>query len=210
MTKVKKAADAWLLPPGTMAFVRQPKPLGLGHAVLCAERIVGDEPFAVLLDDELIVEGDLLKRLIDVQRETGGNVVAVMEVGAEETSRYGIIDPGNNSDSDVMRVEGVVEKPSVEDAPFRLAPIGRYVLTQDIFAHLSSLPRGAGGEVQLTDALAAAMDDTPLYDYRYDGYRSDCGSPEGIIEANVALGLAQPGIAGCLKDALRHRLNNAL
>lgn len=207
-TDLLDAADSWIPPPGTMAFVRQRKPLGLGHAVLCAERMVGDEPFVVLLADELIVDSGLLERLIDVQQETGGNVVAVTEVGWDQTNRYGIVDPGNNGDGEVIEVEGVVEKPPLGEAPSRLALIGRYALTHDIFSHLGSLSPGAGGEVQLTDALATAMSSTPLYAYRYDGDCFDCGSPEGIIEANVALGLGHADLAGHLTGALRHHLSS--
>ncbi len=186
-----EALEAWLPGPGQVAYTRQQEPLGLGHAVWCARNLVGDEPFAVLLADDLILaETPCLADLIAVHEETGGNVVSVMEVPRAETGRYGILDPGEERGR-VVEVRGLVEKPAPEEAPSTLSIIGRYVLLPDVFRHLDHQKKGAGGEIQLTDALAAMLGGHPFHGVRIAGRRFDCGNKAGFIEANVAFALAR-------------------
>ena len=186
-----EALDAWLPGPGQVAYTRQQEPLGLGHAVWCARALVGDEPFAVLLADDLVLGATpCLKQLCDAWESTGGNMVAVMEVPREQTNRYGILDVVAE---DGWRVEasGLVEKPEPEAAPSTVAVIGRYVLMPEVFDHLSRQETGAGGEIQLTDAIAAMIGDAPFHGLRFEGERFDCGSRAGFVQANVAFALAR-------------------
>ena len=186
-----EALDAWLPGPGQVAYTRQQEPLGLGHAVWCARALVGDEPFAVLLADDLVLGATpCLKQLCDAWEGTGGNMVAVMEVPREQTSRYGILDVVAD---DGWRVEasGLIEKPAPEEAPSTVAVIGRYVLMPEVFDHLSRQETGAGGEIQLTDAIAAMIGDAPFHGLRFEGERFDCGSRAGFVQANVAFALAR-------------------
>jgi UTP--glucose-1-phosphate uridylyltransferase len=177
------------LGPGQVAYVRQVEPLGLGHAVWCARHIVGDEPFAVLLADDLIVaEPSPLTSMIAVHEQTGGNVVLVDEVPPETTREYGIIEPGLASES-AMDVLSMVEKPDPSAAPSNLAVIGRYILTASVMKTLETTGRGAGGEIQLTDALVASIGSEPLSAVQLDGQRYDCGSKTGFIEATIRLAL---------------------
>lgn len=201
-----EALEAWLPGPGQVAYTRQQEPLGLGHAVWCARNLVGDEPFAVLLADDLILaETPCLADLIAVHEETGGNVVSVMDVPRAETGRYGILDPGEEQGR-VVEVRGLVEKPAPEDAPSTLSIIGRYVLLPDVFRHLDRQKKGAGGEIQLTDALAAMLGDRPFHGVRIAGRRFDCGNKAGFIEANVAFALARDDlrdkVAAFVREAL--------
>lgn len=202
-----EAANGWIPPGATVAFVRQHQPRGLGHAVLCAESVIGDEPFAVLLADELAADRELLGDMIKVHESTGGNVIAVTEVGMDKTHQYGIVDVGDDQGS-VMEITRVVEKPPPGEAPSRLAIIGRYILTPGIFERLRALRQGVGGEIQLTDALAAAAATTPFHAYRYEGERFDCGSADGLIEANVAFGMRRPDLASRLEGAVRRHLGD--
>jgi len=175
--------------PGQVAYVRQMKPLGLGHAVWCARHIVGNEPFAVLLADELILTDPLaLTSMIDVHERTGGNVVLVDEVPEASTGQYGIIEPGPQADS-AIEVVSMVEKPDPSVAPSNLAIVGRYVLTAPIMEILETTREGAGGEIQLTDALLASIPSQPFHAVRLDGQRYDCGSKTGLIEATLRLAL---------------------
>ena len=186
-----EALGAWLPDPGQVAYTRQQEPLGLGHAVWCARALVGAEPFAVLLADDLVLgETPCLKQLCDAWEGTGGNMVAVMEVPREQTGRYGILDVVSD---DGCRVEanGLIEKPAPETAPSTVAVIGRYILMPDVFDHLSRLETGAGGEIQLTDAIAAMIGDAPFHGLRFEGERFDCGSRAGFVQANVAFALAR-------------------
>jgi UTP--glucose-1-phosphate uridylyltransferase len=174
--------------PETESFVytRQAEPLGLGHAVLCAESIVGDEPFAVILADDLIdAEKSVVGQLADARTARGGgNVVAVEDVPRAETNRYGIVS-SEPIDSRTSRMSHIVEKPAPDKAPSTLAVVGRYVLEPEIFEHLRSIPRGAGGEIQLTDAIAGMLSSVTTFAYRYEGRRFDCGSKEGFVAATV-------------------------
>ena len=174
--------------PDTESFIytRQSEPLGLGHAVLCAEYIVGDEPFAVILADDLIdAEQSVIGQLIEARAaQSGGNVVAVEDVPRADTNRYGIVS-SDPIDGRTSRMSHIVEKPAPDKAPSTLAVVGRYVLEPEIFEHLRSIPRGAGGEVQLTDAIACMLSSDTTFAYRYQGRRFDCGSKEGFVAATV-------------------------
>ena len=172
---------------GEVVYTRQQEAKGLGHAVWCARHIVGDEPFAVMLVDDLIdAETPCLAQMVEAQRGTEGNVLAVMEVPQEHTSRYGVIDPGR-TDGRLTEVKGMVEKPKPEVAPSRLAVIGRYVLMPEVFAILDRQKPGAGGEIQLTDAMAALIGRQPFHGYRFEGQRFDFGDKLGYLEAIVAM-----------------------
>jgi UTP--glucose-1-phosphate uridylyltransferase len=172
---------------GEVVYTRQQEPKGLGHAVWCARHLVGDEPFAVMLVDDLIdAETPCLAQMVEAQAKTEGNLLAVMEVPREHTSRYGVIDPGA-SDGRLTEVRGMVEKPEPEVAPSRLAVIGRYVLLPEVFAILGRQGPGAGGEIQLTDAMAAMIGRRPFHGYRFEGRRFDCGDKLGYLEAIMAM-----------------------
>lgn len=189
-------------PPGGIVYTRQQRPLGLGHAVWCARHAVGREPFAVILVDDLIHgAAPCIGQLIEAHRRTGGNVVAVMEVPAEQTARYGVIDPGAD-DGRLVEIRGLVEKPRPEVAPSRLAVIGRYVLMPEVLDHLARQEAGAGGEIQLTDAMARLIGRQPFHGLRFDGRRFDCGDKLGYLEAIVALGLDRPDLGPGLRDML--------
>ena len=175
------------LEPGRMASVRQMEPLGLGHAVWCARHLIGNEPFAVLLADELLLGSTPpLADLIEVHDQQGGNVVSVIEVPQEETGSYGIVDPGG-IDGDVLEVNGLVEKPNPDEAPSRYAIAGRYVLDPAVMTILGEGKRGAGGEIQLTDAMSSLIGSAPFHAVVHRGSRYDCGTKIGFLEANVAL-----------------------
>jgi UTP--glucose-1-phosphate uridylyltransferase len=167
-------------------YIRQPEPLGLGHAVLCAEPVVGDEPFAVILADDLIDSArPVIGQLMEARAARGGgNVLAVEDVPREDTSRYGIVS-AERIDERTSRVKHIVEKPEPADAPSTLAVLGRYVLEPGIFDHLRTIPRGSGGEIQLTDAIARLLAAGSTYGYRYEGRRFDCGSKQGFLDATV-------------------------
>ncbi len=174
---------------GQVSYTRQQSPQGLGHAVWCARHLVGDEPFAVLLADDLIKSDvSCLKQMADAHAEVGGNMVAIMNVPHEHTSRYGVIDPGDNGDR-MIQVNGLVEKPAPDVAPSNQAVVGRYILMPDVFGHLSGHEKGAGGEIQLTDALAKMIGSAPFNGYRFDGTRFDCGDKVGFLGANLAFAL---------------------
>ena len=181
-----------------VAYVRQKEQLGLGHAVLMAKDVVGHEPFAVILSDDVTVaDRPVIGQLIEIYRQTHSSVVAVMEVPREETSRYGIIDPDpdfTTNDARLVKVRGVVEKPRPEDAPSNLAIIGRYVLTPRIFEKLEETPRGAGGEIQLTDAIMALTSEQDVYAYAFEGRRYDAGTTMGWLKASVELALERDDI----------------
>lgn len=188
---------------GEVVYTRQQEPKGLGHAVWCARHVVGDEPFAVMLPDDLIHAPDkpCLQQMVEAQAETGGNLIAVMEVPAEHTARYGVIDPGK-AEGRLVEVRGLVEKPKPEAAPSRLAVIGRYVLTPEVFRRLEEQKPGAGGEIQLTDAMAQLIGRQPFHGYRFEGRRFDCGDRLGYLEAIVALALAREELASEFRDML--------
>ena len=182
----------WMPGAGQIAYTRQQKPLGLGHAVWCARRLVGDAPFAVLLADDLVLaEEPCLAQMARVFAASGGNVVATMEVPREHTARYGIIASGAD-DGRIVEVAGLVEKPDPADAPSTSAVIGRYILLPEIFEFLDRQRVGADGEVQLTDALARMIGTAPVRGLRFEGERFDCGDKVGFLQANLAFGLARP------------------
>lgn len=179
-----------LLPAGQVFYTRQPEPLGLGHATWCARHLVGNEPFAQLSADDLILSDvPCLKQMIDIYNETGGNVVAVMDVPKEQVSRYGILDV-ESEDGRVVKAKGMVEKPKVDDAPSTKAIVGRYILQPQVFDYLDKMKAGAGGEIQLTDAIADTLSTVPFYGYEFAGHRFDCGSKLGFFEAQLAYALA--------------------
>lgn len=173
-------------------YVRQPKSLGLGHAVLCAEKLINEEPFAVLLADDLMVGvRPILKQMTDLFATHQCSILAVQEVPKAETQRYGIVKGTSDADR-LLRVSDFVEKPKPEFAPSNLAVAGRYILTSSVFKHIRSLPKGAGGEIQLTDGIAALLAEEKVLAYSYEGKRYDCGSKLGLLQATVDLGLAHP------------------
>jgi UTP--glucose-1-phosphate uridylyltransferase len=180
---------------GAIAYVRQHRPLGLGHAVWCANRMIGDEPFAVILPDDVIAaEKPCLQQMTEAYAETGGCMVAAMEVPPAKTSSYGILDIGTDS-GPLMKVNAMVEKPAPGTAPSNLAVIGRYILTPQVLCHLDRMQAGAGGEIQLTDAIAEEIRlGAPVNGLRFTGERFDCGSKAGFLQATVAFGLARPDL----------------
>ena len=179
---------------GAIAYVRQNRALGLGHAVWCARRLVGDEPFAVLLPDDVIAaEKACLAQMMEAYENTGGNIVAAMEVPPEKASSYGVLDIAEDMGS-IVRAKGMVEKPKKEDAPSNLAVIGRYILQPQIMDNLNKIKQGVGGEIQLTDAIAEEVPNGNVYGFRFRGQRYDCGSKAGFLQATVAFGLARPDL----------------
>jgi UTP--glucose-1-phosphate uridylyltransferase len=184
--------------PGSPVYVRQQEPLGLGHAVWCAREIVGDEPFAVLLPDELMVgEPNFLKQMVDAYAQVGGNIVGALEVPDSETDKYGIISPGA-VDGRLTEVTGLVEKPKGK-APSNLMIPGRYILQPEVMRILETQGAGAGGEIQLTDAMAQLIGQQPFHGFTFDGQRYDCGDKAGYIQANLALALARPDIGPAVR-----------
>ena len=177
---------------GAIAYLRQAKPLGLGHAVWCARRLVGEEPFAVILPDDVIAaEVPCLQQMVEAHAETGGSMVAAMEVTPDKTSSYGMLDVSEDMGA-MVRMRGMVEKPAAKDSPSNLAVIGRYVLSNRVMSHLDAIDAGAGGEIQLTDAIAREIaEGGSVYGYRFKGQRFDCGTKAGFLQATVAFGLAR-------------------
>ncbi|MFP5441243.1 MAG: UTP--glucose-1-phosphate uridylyltransferase [Gammaproteobacteria bacterium] len=191
------------LPAGvSLGAVRQPEALGLGHAVWCARALLGDEPFAVMLPDDLVLAPRAcLAQMIDAWKKTGGNLAAVEEVPAADTARYGILDV-EHDDGVLARARGLVEKPRPEAAPSRLAIIGRYILEPSVLRMLERGKRGAGGEIQLTDALADCIPQSSFHGFRFEGRRIDCGSPEGLLEASIAVAARDPALRARLRALL--------
>ena len=202
-----KGKDLGVLEPSNARFgeivsVRQQEPLGLGHAVWCARDIVGDEPFAVLLPDELMVgEPGCVAQMVEAYAKVGGNVVAALEVPDSETHKYGVIDPGA-SDGRVTEIRGMVEKPAPGTAPSNLMLPGRYILQPEVMRALDAQERGAGGEIQLTDAIAKMIGQQPVNAYRFDGDRYDCGSAAGFVIANIAMALKRSDVAPKVREFL--------
>ena len=188
------------------AFVRQPRSLGLGHAVLCAEPLVGNEPFAVLLADDLMVGPPggvpVLAQMASAFRQQGRSMLAVQEVPLEQVHRYGIV-AGEPAGGPLMRIQRIVEKPAPENAPSRMGVAGRYILTPAIFEEIRNQPKGAGGEIQLTDAIARLMAHEAVYAFQYAGKRYDCGSKEGFLEATVELALEHPQVGTAFREYLK-------
>lgn len=200
---IKEETMHSVLPQGGCSFTRQQQAKGLGHAVWCARQIVGDKPFAVLLPD-VIVRGprSCLAQLMD-QYEDGRNLLSVEEVPEEEVSKYGVIAPKGDASGNVIEMSGMVEKPERADAPSNLAVHGRYVLQPEIFDILENTGKGAGGEIQLTDAMADLMAKQPFYAVRFDGESHDCGSKAGFVMANLAFAMDRPEIAEVVRPAAK-------
>ncbi len=181
--------------PGDVAYVRQQEPIGLGHAIWCARHIVGDEPFAIFLADELMIgEPGCMKQMVEAYEKTGGNIVCGYEVPAEQTHNYGIIDTGGD-ESDLAEVTALVEKPPQGTAPSNLMIPGRYILQPEVMRVLENQERGTGNEIQLTDAMAQMIGEQPFHAFKFGGRRFDCGSKAGFIAANIALALDHPELA---------------
>ena len=202
-TQALEVVSRMLQEPGAVSYVRQQEPAGLGHAVWCARHLIGNEPVAVLLADDLILGAPALAEM--TARYTSGNMVALMEVPASDTGAYGIITPGKK-DGQVTEINAIVEKPSPETAPSKKAVVGRYILEPGVFDVLAKGQRGAGGEIQLTDALAARIGHVPFHGFDFSGERFDCGSKIGFLKANVAFGMARDELQGDLAEWLPTRL----
>ena len=201
-TALLEQALAFMPPPGQIAYTRQQEPLGLGHAVWCARHSIGNEPFAVLLADDLIqAENPCLAQMVDAHAELGGNMVAVMDVPRDETQRYGILDVVEE-DGRLVRAKGLVEKPSPEEAPSTLSIIGRYILQPEVLQELDRQEVGAGGEIQLTDAMARTIGRLPFNGYRFEGRRYDCGDKAGFLEATVAFALTRDDLGEAMRDII--------
>ena len=203
------------LPTGQFCFVRQPEPMGLGHAVWCARHIIGDDPFAVLLPDEVFLSRTpLLQQMIETYNDVGGNVVAVREVEPALTSRYGILDPAGAGDGIVVPARGMVEKPAPADAPSTLSIVGRYLLQPDVLDHLDQAVKGAvagaGGEIQLTDAMAKTLGGHPFHGMRFEGERYDCGDRADFVAANLAFALARTDIESPVRAAAHRMLDSGV
>jgi len=191
------------IPSGQLFFTRQREPLGLGHAVWCARSIIGNAPFAVLLPDVVVLsEKPCLAQMMEAYVQVGGNMLAVEDVPREETNRYGILDV-EREQGRLAIVRGLVEKPKPAEAPSTLSIIGRYILQPEVMTHLAEGKSGAGGEIQLTDALASLIGQQPFHGFRFDGKTYDCGDKAGFIQANVAFALARPDLAATVKAGVR-------
>jgi len=211
LTEKKKTAELKMvrdasLPRGALHTVKQNEPLGLGHAVWCAREIIGNEPFAVILPDDMVLsDTPCLKQLIDAHAKVGGHVVAVENVPREQTNRYGILDVAGEQGA-LTKAKGLVEKPAPDKAPSTLAIIGRYILDPAVFKQLDHQTRGAGNEIQLTDALNGTLGSVPFHGLRFEGRRYDCGTRVGFIEANIAFGLAHPEMKDQLREIVKRLL----
>lgn len=193
--------------PGNAVFVRQQEPLGLGHAIWCARDIVGDEPFAILLPDEFMHgKPGCLKQMVDAYEQTAGNLICALEVPMEQTPSYGVLNPGARTGA-LTEVKGLVEKPAAGTAPSNLIIAGRYILQPEVMTILETQEKGAGGEIQLTDAMAAMIGSQPFHGVTFDGARFDCGSKAGYIEANLALALESAEIGAHIREFARKLAN---
>jgi UTP--glucose-1-phosphate uridylyltransferase len=203
-TELLKALESTNMDSGAIAYIRQHKALGLGHAVWCARRLIHDEPFAVILPDDVIAaEKPCLQQMVEAYAETGGNMVAAMDVPTDKTPQYGMLDVSEDMGA-IVKVDGMVEKPPLGTAPSNLAVIGRYILAPSVLRNLNKMSQGAGGEIQLTDAIAAEIDQgRGVYGYRFRGQRYDCGSKSGFLQATVAFGMAREELRGDLYDFIR-------
>jgi UTP--glucose-1-phosphate uridylyltransferase len=196
------------LPAGDAVFVRQQEPLGLGHAIWCARHIVGDEPFAIILPDEFMHgTPGCLKQMVDAYEDVGGNLICALEVPMEETPSYGVLDP-DGVNGDLTVIKGLVEKPAAGTAPSNLIIAGRYILQPEVMNILETQEKGAGGEIQLTDAMAAMIGSQPFHGVTFKGSRFDCGSKAGYIEANFALALERKDIGDHIRKFATKLLGN--
>lgn len=207
--KDMSALDATRLLPGNLITVRQQVPMGLGHAIWCARAIVGDEPFAIFLPDEFMFGAPgCMKQMVEAYNRVGGNIISVLEVPREQVSSYGVIAPGA-SEGALTEVRGLVEKPKVEDAPSNLIISGRYILQPEVMRVLEGQEKGAGGEIQLTDAMAQMIGTQPFHAVTFAGQRFDCGSKTGYIEANLAVALSRPDMASDVRQIVQKLLGRA-
>ena len=201
-----KVVRAMMREPGSVAYIRQQEPAGLGHAVWCARHLIGDQPVAVLLADDLILpkkgKPGCLAEMVTAWQETGGNMVAAMEVAPDQTSSYGIITPGETKGI-LTEVKGLVEKPQTKDAPSNLAVVGRYIIEPGVFTELAQQNRGAGGEIQLTDSLAKRIGQAPFHGALFSGERFDCGSKLGFLQANIQFALSRDDLASDFSSWLK-------
>ncbi|WP_336962069.1 UTP--glucose-1-phosphate uridylyltransferase [Sphingobium aquiterrae] len=197
------ALEGTRLAPGNAVFIRQQEPLGLGHAIWCARDIIGDEPFAIILPDEFMHGAPgCMKQMVDAYAHVGGNLVCALEIPMEQTPSYGVIDPGFR-DGPLTEVKGLVEKPAAGTAPSNLILPGRYILQPEVMKILATQEKGAGGEIQLTDAMAAMIGTQPFHGLTFDGRRFDCGSKAGYVEANLALALEREDIGDYIREVAR-------
>ncbi len=204
--KDMSALEPTRLMPGNLITVRQQVPLGLGHAIWCARAIVGDEPFAIFLPDELMIGSPgCMKQMVEAYHEVGGNLISVLEVPRSEVSSYGVIAPGNTNGA-LTEVKGLVEKPKVEDAPSNLIISGRYILQPEVMRVLEGQEKGAGGEIQLTDAMARMIGTQPFHAVTFAGKRYDCGSKMGFVEATLAVALEREDMADEVRAMARRLL----
>ncbi len=200
-----EVARSMLLEEGRISYVRQMRPLGLGHAIWCARKLVGNNPFAVALPDDLIKgRPGALKQMVEAYNELGGNMVATMNVSREDTSKYGVITPGDHTKNRIV-VGGLVEKPHPDDAPSTQAVVGRYILQPEVMDHLNKKAVGAGGEIQLTDAMAELIGQQPFHAIEFDGTRFDCGSKIGWLMANLSLATEDPTLASEVERLITFR-----
>ena len=199
-----KTAQEMLKIPGSFAYVRQQEPAGLGHAVWCARHLIANEPVAVILADDLISGSSTIKQMID--NYTSGNMLAVMDVDKRDVSSYGIITPGKALGNNVTEILGLVEKPSIENAPSKMAVVGRYIIEPAVFEILEKQNRGASNEIQLTDAIASRIGHSNCSGYKFSGERFDCGSKLGFIQANIKLSMQRPEIQNKLKSWLQDEI----
>ena len=204
-TELLEILRATNMDSGTIAYLRQHKALGLGHAVACASKLIGDEPFAVMLPDDVITgQKPCLQQMVEAYEDTGGCMVAAMEVSPKQASLYGVLDVAEQN-GPLARAKGMVEKPALGEAPSNLVVIGRYILTPQVLENLCKVQQGAGGEIQLTDAIAAEITaGRDVYGYRFAGERYDCGSKAGFLQATVAFALARPDLRDEFSDFLGH------
>ena len=205
-----KLVQSMMREPGSVAYIRQQEPKGLGHAVWCARHLIGDEPVAILLADDLILpkkgQKGCLAEMVEAWSKTGGNMVASMSVAPEQTASYGIITPGENAEGmagPLTEVKGLVEKPKPEDAPSTIAVVGRYIIESGVFAELDKQDSGAGGEIQITDSLARRIGHVPFHSLNFSGTRYDCGSKIGFLQANIAFALARDDLSSDLTQWLK-------
>ncbi len=203
----------WLPPAGNVITVRQQEPLGLGHAVWCARHLIGDEPFAVILADDMVLSGvPCLKQMVQAQEKCGGNMLGVMDVPREQTKSYGIVDydtKARTGDERLVKARGLVEKPEPDKAPSTLSIIGRYILQPEVFGILENQKPGAGKEIQLTDAINALIGKEDVFGYRFDGVRYDCGSLTGFVAANVAYALDRKETRDSMREELKQVFKRA-